>query len=102
SIALSIALARNRASPSRALERTISNIFAANRVGIAQSDAANAGSAALVAACAKLSDMDLMTLTEIRRAAQSDAVQARVHVQVETAAPRLTREQKTYCELVLA
>jgi 3'-5' exoribonuclease len=45
---------------------------------------------------------ELMTLTEIRRAAQADAVEARVHVQVETAAPRLTREQKTYCELVLA
>src|ERR1700730_17521116 len=46
--------------------------------------------------------MQLMTLSEIRRAAQSDPVTARVHVQVETAAPRLTREQQPYCELVLA
>lgn len=43
-----------------------------------------------------------MTLSEIRRAAQSGTVPARVHVQVEAAAPRLTREQKTYCELILA
>ena len=46
--------------------------------------------------------MDLMTLTEIRRAAQNGAVSARVHVQVEAAAPKLTREQQPYCELVLA
>ncbi|HWN64332.1 MAG TPA: HD domain-containing protein [Candidatus Binatus sp.] len=46
--------------------------------------------------------MDLMTLTEIRRAAQNGAVPARVHVQVENAAPKLTREQQPYCELVLA
>jgi len=46
--------------------------------------------------------MDLMTLTEIRGAAQNGAVLARVHVQVESAAPRLTREQQPYCELVLA
>src|SRR5205809_7855199 len=49
--------------------------------------------------------MDLMTLTEIRRAASrtdGSAVPARVHVQVENAAPRLTREQQPYCELVLA
>ena len=46
--------------------------------------------------------MDLMTLTEIRQAAQNGAVSARVHVQVESAAPRLTREQQPYCELVLA
>jgi 3'-5' exoribonuclease len=46
--------------------------------------------------------MNLMTLTEIRRAAQNGAVPARVHVQVESAAPRLTREQQPYCELVLA
>ena len=44
-----------------------------------------------------------MTLTEIRRAAaQSGPVSAKVHVQVESAAPRLTREQKPYCELSLA
>jgi len=46
--------------------------------------------------------VDLMTLGEIRRAARSDPVEARVHVQVESAAPRLTREQQPYCELVLA
>src|SRR5205823_3397612 len=46
--------------------------------------------------------MDLITLTEIRRAAQNGAVSARVHVQVEAAAPKLTREQQPYCELVLA
>ncbi len=46
--------------------------------------------------------MDLMTLTEIRRAAQDDFVSARVHVQVEGATPKLTREQKPYCELSLA
>src|ERR1041385_8715401 len=46
--------------------------------------------------------MDLMTLSEIRRAAQNGAVQARVHVQVESVAPRLTREQQPYCKLSLA
>jgi 3'-5' exoribonuclease len=46
--------------------------------------------------------MQLMTLSEIRRAAQNGPVNARVHVQVESAAPKLTREQKPYCELSLA
>jgi len=46
--------------------------------------------------------MQLMTLSEIRRAAQSGPVSARVHVQVESAAPKLTREQKPYCGLSLA
>src|SRR5438132_3303042 len=46
--------------------------------------------------------MKLLTLSEIRRAAQNGAVPARVHVQVESAAARLTREQQPYCELVLA
>jgi 3'-5' exoribonuclease len=46
--------------------------------------------------------MDLMTLTEIRRAAQSGPLTARVHVQVESATPKLTREQQPYCELALA
>ena len=46
--------------------------------------------------------MNLMTLSEIRRGAQSEPVTARVHVQVEAAVPRLTREQKPYCELILA
>lgn len=43
-----------------------------------------------------------MTLTEIRRAAQTALVTARVQVQVESANPRLTREQQPYCELTLA
>src|SRR6266853_3510369 len=46
--------------------------------------------------------MELMTLIEIRRAAQNGGVPARVHVQVESAAPKLTREQQPYCELTLA
>jgi 3'-5' exoribonuclease len=46
--------------------------------------------------------MNLLTLTEIRRGAQNGAAPARVHVQVESASPRLTREQQPYCELVLA
>ena len=46
--------------------------------------------------------MNLMTLSEIRRAAQNDPVPARAHVQVEGATPKLTREQKPYCELSLA
>ena len=46
--------------------------------------------------------MQLMTLTEIRRAAQSGPVTARAHVQVESASPKLTREQQPYCELNLA
>jgi 3'-5' exoribonuclease len=46
--------------------------------------------------------MDSLTLTEIRRAAQNGAVPARVHVQVESTSPRLTREQQPYCELILA
>src|SRR4051812_48243246 len=44
----------------------------------------------------------LMTLSEIRRAAREDPVEARAHVQVENAAARLTREQQPYCELSLA
>src|SRR2546430_9584900 len=46
--------------------------------------------------------MQLMTLSEIRRAGQSGPVSAKVHVQVESATPKLTREQKPYCELSLA
>ena len=46
--------------------------------------------------------MQLTTLSEIRRAAQSGPVTARVHVQVESATPKVTREQKPYCELGLA
>jgi 3'-5' exoribonuclease len=46
-------------------------------------------------------DMQLLTLSEIRRAAQNGAVPARAHVQVESSSARLTREQQPYCELVL-
>ena len=46
--------------------------------------------------------MNLLTLTEIRRAMQNGAASARVHVQVESATPKLTREQQPYCELTLA
>ena len=46
--------------------------------------------------------MQLMTLSEIRRAAQRGPVSATVHLQVEAAAPKLTREQQPYCELTLA
>ena len=47
--------------------------------------------------------MELLTLIEIRRrSVQNGAVEARVHVQVEGAAARVTREQKPYCELSLA
>src|SRR5215472_8900321 len=46
--------------------------------------------------------MNLLTLTEIRRGTQNGATSARVHVQVETATPKLTREQQPYCELTLA
>src|SRR5437868_6576137 len=46
--------------------------------------------------------MQLMTLSEIRRAAQGGPVSTRAHVQVESALPKLTREQKPYCELSLA
>src|SRR5437868_6834474 len=44
----------------------------------------------------------LMTLSEIRRAVQAGLVMARSHVQVELAAPKTTREQQPYCELILA
>src|SRR4026207_29003 len=46
--------------------------------------------------------MNLLTLTEIRRATQNGAASARVHVQVDSATPKLTREQQPYCELTLA
>src|SRR5246127_620960 len=45
--------------------------------------------------------MNLLTLAGIRRATQNGAASARVHVQVESAAPKLTREQQPYCELSL-
>ena len=44
-----------------------------------------------------------MTITEIRRAAQSgEPVEARVHVQVESVQAKTTRDLKPYCELGLA
>lgn len=47
--------------------------------------------------------MELKTLSEIRRAARSSSpVAARVHVQVDNATPKFTREGKQYCELTLA
>jgi 3'-5' exoribonuclease len=47
--------------------------------------------------------MQLLTLTEIRRHAQNGAaVEARVQVQIEGVASKVTREQKPYCELSLA
>jgi len=52
--------------------------------------------------CGRFDAMDLMTLTEIRRAAQNGAVPARVHVQVEAATAKTQREGKPYCELALA
>lgn len=48
-------------------------------------------------------EMELLTLIEIRRRSiQQGAVEARVHVQVEAVAAKVTREQKPYCELGLA
>ena len=46
--------------------------------------------------------LELMTLSQIRKAAQSGPAEARVHVQVEAASAKLTREQKPFCELALA
>ena len=47
--------------------------------------------------------MELKSLSEVRRIAQSGGpVSARVHVQVDTATAKFTREGKQYCELTLA
>src|SRR5947209_13084825 len=46
--------------------------------------------------------MQLMTISEIRRAVQSKPLTTRTHVQLESAAPKTTREQQPYCELILA
>jgi 3'-5' exoribonuclease len=46
--------------------------------------------------------IELMTLSEIRRAGQNGSVNARVHVQVESASAKMTREGKPYCEIALA
>src|SRR5262249_16671789 len=50
----------------------------------------------------RLNAMNLMTLTEVRRAAQNAVPSARVHVHVESSTPKLTRDQQPYCELTLA
>ena len=46
--------------------------------------------------------IELLTLQKIREAVQNGPAEARVHVQLETVAAKLTREQKPYCELALA
>jgi len=46
--------------------------------------------------------LELLTLQKIREAVQTGPLEARVHVQLETVASKLTREQKPYCELGLA
>lgn len=46
--------------------------------------------------------MELLTISEIRRRAQNGNVSARVHVQVNAAEAKATREGKPYCELSLA
>ena len=46
--------------------------------------------------------MQLMTLSEIRRAAHSEPITARTHVQIESVATELTREQQPYCKLGIA
>lgn len=46
--------------------------------------------------------MELLTLREIREAVAQGPQEARVHIQLETAAAKTTRDQKPYCELTLA
>jgi 3'-5' exoribonuclease len=46
--------------------------------------------------------LELLTLQQIRQAVVNGPCEARVHVQLETVASKLTREQKPYCELTLA
>ena len=46
--------------------------------------------------------MELLSLKQVRQAVQRGPAGGRVHVQVEAAAAKVTREQKPYCELVLA
>lgn len=45
---------------------------------------------------------ELLTISDIRRRAQDGFVNARVHVQVENASAKVTREGKPYCEINLA
>src|SRR5262245_54565657 len=61
--------------------------------------------AATVARCDRFIEMDLLTLTDIRRTvsrASGSAAPARVHVQVESATAKTQRDGKPYCELILA
>ena len=46
--------------------------------------------------------MELMTLKQVRQAVPTGPVEARVHVQFESVAAKTTRDQKPYCELILA
>lgn len=46
--------------------------------------------------------MEVLTLKEVRRRVQTGPVEARVHVQVNAAEGKSTREGKPYCELALA
>jgi 3'-5' exoribonuclease len=46
--------------------------------------------------------MQLLTLSEIRRGTQNGPVTTRTHVQVESVAAELTKEQQPYCKLGLA
>jgi 3'-5' exoribonuclease len=46
--------------------------------------------------------IELLTISEIRRRAQRGLVSARVHVQINAAEAKATREGKPYCELALA
>ena len=46
--------------------------------------------------------IELLTISDIRRRAQDGFVTGRVHVQVESASAKMTREGKPYCEINLA
>ncbi len=46
--------------------------------------------------------IELLTLQKIRQAVPMGPLEARVYAQLESAAAKLTREQKPYCELMLA
>src|SRR5438067_1631685 len=45
---------------------------------------------------------ELLSITQLRRAAQQERVHARVHVQIESLAQKETRDQKPYWELIVA
>src|SRR5215203_324959 len=46
--------------------------------------------------------MELLSISDVRRRAQSEPLSARIHVQVNAAEAKATREGKPYCELALA